>query len=313
MARPLALLALALAAPPSPSSAPPAAPGESGRTGAIVAALRAAPAGGARADAATRPLLGSPYVPTPLGEAAGYDPDPRFRLDAFDCMTFAETAVALGSASTLDEARAALDDVRYAEAIAYEGRNHEVLSQWIPANVRKGWVEDVASAVAGPRARVAAVEYDAARWAAVARAGRAIPGVPRARLPVGRFEVGLVPEADVPAVAARIPDGTLAFVVRADLRDRPTRVTHVGLVVRGPGGATLVRHATSSVGTARVIEEPIERFLRREERAAAWRVEGLALLAIHDNRPRVAARRPAAGPPATAAGVTPPARPPGKM
>ena len=29
--------------------------------------------------------VGAPYLASPLGEGAGRDPDPRFRLDAFDC------------------------------------------------------------------------------------------------------------------------------------------------------------------------------------------------------------------------------------
>lgn len=304
----LTLLALALAAGPRAPS---------GVAAEIARALAAAPAGGARAVAATRPLLGAPYVASPLGEGRGQDPDPRFRLDAFDCMTFVETAVALGSARSLEDARAALDDVRYSGAIDYGHRNHEVLSEWIPANVAKGWVADVAAEVAGARARVASVEYDDARWAAVARAGRAIPGLARRFLPRGRFEVGVVPAEDVAAVAGRIPAGTIAFVVRADAPDRATRITHAGLVVPGPGGAAWVRHATSSAGVDRVIEEPIARFLRREERAYAWRVTGLALLAIRDGRARLAALRAGPSPTVPAAAPAPgepaPARPPAGM
>lgn len=255
---------------------------------AVAAALRSTAPGGTRAAAATAPLLAAPYLPSALGEGFGPDPDPRFRLDAFDCMTFVETAVALGSASTLDEARRAMDDVRYTGPPALAARNHEVLSQWIPANVAKGFIADAGAEVAGPLARVAEKTYDAASWAVVRAAGRAIRGLPRSRLPVGRFSVSVVPAGDVAAVASRIPLGAIAFVVRADAPDRATRITHAGIVVRGPGGAVLVRHATSSKGVGRVIEEPIERFLRRESRAwPAWPVEGLAVFTIRDNAAHV--------------------------
>jgi hypothetical protein len=251
---------------------------------AVAAALRANAPGGPRAAAATAPLLAAPYLPSALGEGFGRDPDPRFRLDAFDCMTFVETAVALGSASTVDEARRAMDDVRYSGAPALAARNHEVLSQWIPANVAKGWIEDAGARVAGPLVRVAEKTYTVESWELVRAAGRAIPGLPRKRLPLGRFTVAVVPAPDVPAVARRIPAGAIAFVVRADAPERATRITHAGVVVSGPGGAVLVRHATSSKGVGRVIEEPIERFLRREARAwPAWTVEGLAVFTIRDN------------------------------
>jgi hypothetical protein len=271
---------------------------------AIASALAGAPAGGGRATRATRPLVGAPYLHSPLGEGTGRDPDPRFRLDAFDCMTLVETAVALGSATSLAEARAALDDVRYSGPPDYAHRNHEVLSQWIPANVAKGWIEDVTSGLAGVPRRTASKEYSAASWAAARAAGRAIPGLPRTLLPIGRFEVPVVAPADAAAIGPQLPEGAIVFVLRADAPERATRVSHAGLVVRGPDGAALVRHATSTKGVERVIEEPLERFVRRQERAyPRWPVEGLAFYAIRDATARVRAlARPAA---AGAAGEAP--------
>jgi hypothetical protein len=288
-----ALLAAALAAVPAEA--------------AIAGALASAPAGAARAAAATRPLLGAPYVLSPLGEGSGRDPDPRFRLDAFDCMTFVETALALGSAANLDEARAALDDVRYGTgAPAWVTRNHEVLSQWIPRNVEKGWIRPWPVAPPGGGApHVAAKEYTAESWTAVRAAGRLLPGLPAARLPLGRFEVPLVLPGEVAAAAAKLPEGAVVFVIRADAPERPTRVTHAGLVVHRADGVPLVRHATSTRGVARVIEEPLARFLAREQAAfPRWPVEGLAFYAVTDASARVRSlAEPAApvGPPAPAA------------
>ncbi|HEX9401833.1 MAG TPA: N-acetylmuramoyl-L-alanine amidase-like domain-containing protein [Anaeromyxobacter sp.] len=294
----LATLAAALAL-----AAPAAGPATQ-----IARALVTAPAGGARAAAATRAFVGAPYAPSPLGEGAGRDPDPRFRLDAFDCMTLVETAVALGSASSLAETRVALDDVRYSGAPTYAARNHEVLSQWIPANVAKGFIAEATAAL--PRgARRAVKEYTPASWDSVRAAGRAIPGLPRARLPLGRFEVGLVSPDEAPAVAARLPEGAIVFVVRTDAPERATRITHAGLVVHGRGGVALVRHATSSRGVSRVIEEPIERFVRREARAfPRWPLDGLAFFEILDATLRVRALS-APGAPRGTQGGPPPAYP----
>jgi len=292
----LALAMVLAAAPPDP---------------ALVASLRSAPAGGPRAVASTRALVAAPYLPSPLGEGTGVDPDPRFRLDAFDCITFVETAIALSSASSVDEAALAMDDIRYAGPPALAARNHEVLSQWIPANVAKGWIAESTREVAGPLARPAEKVYTPASWALVRDAGRAIRGLPRSRLPLGHFSVDLVPTADVPAVERRIPEGALAFVVRADAPDRATRITHVGLVVRGPGGAVHVRHATSSKGVGRVIEEPLGRFVQRQARAfPRWPIEGLAFFTIRDNTPRVHALRSAPPDSARAPGAKGPSPPP---
>jgi hypothetical protein len=269
-----------------------------GAPGALLRALREAPAGGLRAAQATAPLHGLPYLPSPLGEGRGPDPDPRFRLDAFDCMTFVETAVALGSAASLAEARAALDDVRYAGAPSIRSRNHEVMSQWLPENAARGWVEEVTAQVAGPLARPAGKEFTDQSWRTVARAGRSLPGVPRAALPRGRFTLQVVPFAEMPAVAARIPPGAILFVVREDVPERATRISHAGVAFPGPDGAPWVRHATSTPGVARVIEEPLGRFLARQEKALPrWPLSGISIVSIRDNRSRLRAIGPPGGDP----------------
>jgi hypothetical protein len=262
---------------------------------ALPAGAETAAAGGRRAIAATAPLVGAPYLASPLGEGEGRDPDPRFRLDAFDCMTFVETAVALGSAATLDEAALALDDVRYGGPPALAARNHEVLSQWIPANAAKGWIADATADAAGPLARRVEKAYSAEAWSLVRAAGRAIPGLPRARLPEGRFAIDVVAADDVAAVAPRLPAGAIVFVVRADAPERATLVTHAGLLVPGPRGPR-VRHATRSRRAKRVIEEPLATFVRREAQAyPRWPLEGFAFFALRDNAARVRALAATAG------------------
>jgi len=63
-------------------------------------------------------------------------------------------------------------------------------------------------------------------------------------------------------------------------------------VVAGPGGARLVRHASSTLGVARVIEEPLDRFVARQRSASRRPLAGLALFTIQDARARLAALPP---------------------
>jgi hypothetical protein len=276
-------LLLPLLAALSASPEPPAA---------LLRALAERPAGPDRAVAATASLVGRRYLLSALGEGSGPDPDPRFRLDAFDCVTFVETAIALGNAADLDEAARVLDDVRYDGPPTFDRRNHYVIPQWIPANLAHGWVEDVADRVAGEEAVDAVERFDDARWSRLARAGATVRALAPAAWPRGEFRARMVPVNGVLAHAGRIPDGTIAWVVRSDRPDHPTRVTHAGLVVVGPGGERRVRHATASVGTTRVIEEPLARFLRRQALAyPRWPVSGLLLVAIRDHRARMDAGR----------------------
>jgi len=255
---------------------------------ALDAGLASRPAGPARAAFASGLLRGAPYLPSPLGEGAPPDRDLRFRLDAFDCVTFVETAIALGNAASVAEARTLLDDVRYQGPPDHAHRNHYVEAQWLPSNSAKGWIEDVNEAVAGDLALRAEVRHSAARWRAAARAGRLVPGLDPQGLPEGSFPLPFVPLDHLAEVAARIPEGTVLLVVRAERPWRPYRVTHMGIVVAGPGGERHLRHASDVPGVLRVREERLDRFARRTARERAWPVSGVSLWAIRDNAARAA-------------------------
>ncbi len=273
--------------------AAPAAPATSGTAATATAAtldagLAARKPGADRAVWASGLLLGTPYVHSPLGEGSGPDPDPRFRLDAFDCVTLVETALALGSARSVAEARLLLDDIRYDGPPDFRHRNHYVEAQWLPANARKGWIEDVTEQIGGELALRGQKRHTAATWRAAERAGHVVRGLDPAQLPLGTFPLPLVPLDHVAAIAARIPEGTLLLVVREDRPWRPYRVTHLGIVVVGAGGMRLVRHASDVPAVMRVRDEPLVRFVARNARAQGWPVVGVSLWAIRDASARAA-------------------------
>jgi hypothetical protein len=279
---PALLAALLLAAAPPPVRLEP-----------LFTAAGAAAPGGARAAAASAPLVGVRYQLGPLGEGRGPDPDPRLRLDAFDCVTLIETAMALGAAGSEEELRRALDDIRYGETVELADRDHEVLSQWIPRNLEKGWIRAISRELAGAAAVEAATTYDHARWARLAKRGHRLAGVPDLRLPLGRFAIDVIPPAALAAVEPRLPDGAVVWVVREDRPDQLTRVTHGGLVVV-KGGRRWVRHASSWPGVLRVVEEPLLDFADRQRRASSRPLTGLAFFQVPDNRARLATLPPLA-------------------
>ena len=271
------------AASPEPAASPEAA---ASPEPALDAGLTARAAGAPRTVWASGLLVGAPYRISPLGEGSGIDPDPRFRLDAFDCQTLVETAIALGNARSVAEARVLLDDLRYDGPPDFQHRNHYVEAQWLTANARKGWIEDDTPRLAGEWAMVGEKRHTPATWRAAERAGRTIPGLDKERRPMGRFSFPLVPVDHAAAIAAGIPEGTLMLVVREDRPWRPYRVTHLGIVVAGPKGERAFRHASDVPGVMRVRDEPLVRFLARMARQQAWPVVGVSLWAIRDNRAR---------------------------
>src|SRR5712691_2588310 len=96
-----------------------------------------------RMERISRLFLGTPYGQYPLGEGSGVEPQPRWRADMVDCQTYVETVLAMANAKSLPEAKALLDDIRYASAkISFSSRNHFTEAQWLPSNEAKGYLRE---------------------------------------------------------------------------------------------------------------------------------------------------------------------------
>jgi len=241
----------------------------------LLAELGDVPPGPQRILRASQLLLGRPYELHPLGEGAGRDPKPRLRLDAFDCQTYVETALALGEARSVAETRAALDDIRYAGVPSFAERNHFMMSQWVPSNEAKGYLASEGAAAATVEKVVTAKSWRGRSCQSIA--------LPPERIPIGTFRLPLTTLDQLLAQAPRIPDGTLMLVVRDDRPSFPDRVTHLGFVVQRDGH-TFFRHASDVF--ERVVDERLEHFVNRNRRYA-YAVSGVSLLSLRDNSARV--------------------------
>jgi hypothetical protein len=235
---------------------------------------------GERLDRITRPLLGVPYVLSPLGEGSGPDPDPRFRLDAFDCTTFVETAMALARSSSLAGARARLELIRYSgPPREFADRRHLTVGQWNEELIRGGWLEDVSKKVGKDQTQRVHFALDAERWKR-RRFAKDLE-LPLDRIPHGVFEVDVVPLKTALERADAIPAGTVLNVIREDVPWSPVLVSHQGLVLEAAGThRKVVRHASSLA--KHVIDEPLDHMIQRLLKEARWRVIGIQLLAIRD-------------------------------
>jgi hypothetical protein len=222
-------------------------------------------------------MLDVPYARSPLGEGAGRqpDPDPIIRFDAVDCTTYIEQCLALARARSLPEALGWLRRIRYLDGrMAYRWRKHFMEAQWLPANQRDGFMADITAAVAGDRVRWVDKRLDAAVWRR-RRHPEKWPQLTAAQIPSGDFRLPIVPLDAVLELQRRIPAGTLVNVVRRDLASMPTRITHQGLMVDCPAGRCL-RHA-GRAGYARVVDEPLDHFVRRNAAYRKWPVDGFNL------------------------------------
>ncbi|QDE84828.1 MULTISPECIES: N-acetylmuramoyl-L-alanine amidase-like domain-containing protein [Myxococcus] len=217
-------------------------------------------------------FINTPYVLSPLGEGQGVDPDPTFRLDAVDCLTFVEQSMALSLAGSEDEVAPLLERIRYASAPTYEDRNHLMEAQWLPNNIRKGFLSDVTRRYAGDDAVTVTKSLTKVTWQS--RSSQAL-GLPKAQQVVGTYPLNMLPLERVMAHARDIPSGTILVVMREDLPLKATRITHLGFVVQRKK-RTYLRHASRG-GYNRVVDEDLETFLARNGRYSKWKVTGVSL------------------------------------
>ena len=221
----------------------------------------------------SRRFLGTPYVHSPLGEGAGVDPDPTIRFDAVDCLTFVEETLALSIARNPAEAPAILEELRYARLPRYEERNHLMEAQWLPNNLRKGFVRDVTREFGGAATVRSEKKITAESWTSPSSR---ILNLPRTARVTGTFELEVVPLPVALARVRHIAPGTILLVVRADHPRKVTRVTHLGFVVQ-KRKRTYLRHAARS-RYHRVVDEELVTFLARNAHYAKWPVTGVSLL-----------------------------------
>ncbi len=234
----------------------------------------------ARLEATSAGFLGTPYVLSPLGEGEGPDPDPLERFDAVDCVTYVEEAMALALAPTPGRVLPTLTQLRYGSGEpAWAARNHVMEAQWLPENLRKGYVVDVTRKWGGEVVRTVQKKLDAQTWRQKSAQALALP--PEAQ-PQGTYALDIVPAADALEVLSRAPSMLMVVVVRADKASLVTRVSHVGFLEQGPKGP-LLRHASRSFG--KVVDEPLARFLARNLKHGAWTIEGLALYEVREPSP----------------------------
>lgn len=226
-----------------------------------------------RVERRTRPLVGRPYVTSPLGEGDGPDDDPRLRFDAFDCTTWVETALALATCDgrTLLER---LDTIRYQGGRAeFRARRHLVSAQWVPGLEDLGLLERATARAFPEQTERIALRLTPERW--VGRRIAKTLELPTEVVPTGTYPVAYVPLDFVRTSSATFAPGTIVNVVRVNWYQSPDVVTHQGLVVR-VDDQLFVRHA--SLRARRVVDEPLREFVRRFSKPRKWPIAGFQLL-----------------------------------
>lgn len=246
-------------------------------------------------------FLGVPYQEFPQGEGPDglYDSDPLMRTDRVDCVTFVELSLAKALAGDGAGLQAQLLRIRYrGGVVSYQTRNHFTESDWLPNNRAAGFIRDITAEVARGRERMASKTVRKRAWYAAKTEGDLKgPRVERlsapekaalvaqwrelgAKMPDQTVTLPYVPTADLAAVAPSIPSGTIASLVRADQTDKPTMISHLGIVIQRDG-RTWFRHAAFN---DKVIDVEIPAYFSKYARSS-WPLLGLNLAAPVDAAP----------------------------
>ena len=100
----------------------------------------------ARMEQFSRQLLGIPYLWGAQGEGdqGRYDQSPLDRMDAFDCVTYVDTVLALALANDPQGFQQCLRKIRYKNGhIDYFYRNHFTDLDWNINNQKQGYLKDI--------------------------------------------------------------------------------------------------------------------------------------------------------------------------
>lgn len=220
-------------------------------------------------------LLGMPYKLGPLGEGDNghYDQSPLYRFDAFDCLTYVETVLALSMSSTPKDFKHNLNTIRYADSKpAYLARNHFMSLDWQPNNHRKGLLTDITCRIQSNNGasicQIATAQIDKAGWLIkkpitdIKLQDESLQSTRRQELKAKapKYQpqeatinylplTTLFPEgkADI-TLFSQIPSGSMITIVRPnwqlkDLIGTNLNVSHVGLAIK-EGGKLYFREAS---------------------------------------------------------------------
>lgn len=204
----------------------------------------------ARLETASRALMGRPYLLGPLGEGDTTlgDGAPRLRMDAFDCVTYLETSLALALAPDGSSVLATMDSIRYEHGqVGWRHRNHFFEGEWLPRNSRLARMATFPDDTIETR-RLARKEFYAKRGVTISDTTIPLRMAPRARA---------IERWSRPSDTTRIRGMGLI----GKLEGYP--VLHTAFLVERKGEPAKIRHA-SQAGTVR--EQPLAEYLREKKK-----------------------------------------------
>jgi hypothetical protein len=238
-------------------------------------------------------FLGQRYLNGALGEGmeGEFDQSPLYRSDAFDCMTYVSTVLALLNANDVQTFKQMIKKINYQDGlVSYQNRNHFTSIDWNPNNERQGFIKDITMTIHNQNNQsVAEMDntyinkkawYDKKTLASI-KLLSPLPIEKQQQL-LARFR-GLSAEvsnqeAHIPYVPLtvlydkqgrpnqfifdQIPSGSIIEIIRSDWKADGTEldVSHLGFALRTKDGLV---YREASLIKKEVIDIPLTEYLRK--------------------------------------------------
>lgn len=215
-----------------------------------------------RVDAFSFKYMGLPYIGGALGEDFGYDSDPLYRFDGFDCTTYIETVSALAMSRNHEEFEKVLLRFRYKDGfVDFRTRNHFTSLDWIPNNQAQGLIQDITKQIYPQNYSLAHTVIDKKVWFLK---NHKIEDTSLAQISVIPY-LPISAAVQNPELLSQIPHGSIINIVRTNwgLKEKigtDLDVSHQGFVIHKEDGIYF-RHASSE--KKMVLEEPLLEYLQR--------------------------------------------------
>jgi hypothetical protein len=203
--------------------------------------------------------LGYPYLKNPLGEGFGYDKDPLYNLNGFDCVTYVETVLALSTTDSEEEFKAKMNEIRYKDGdVNFLNRNHITSIDWNINNEANGILIDKTVQLFPKNFKILETEIDKGAW--FQKTHNLSVNFPKkiSRLPYLPIN-SIIKET---TLLNRIRSGSIINIVRSNwpLHNIGTRldISHQGFAIR-KNGVLYFREASSL--KKMVVEIPMQKYI----------------------------------------------------
>ncbi len=213
-----------------------------------------------------RKNIGQPYQIYLLGEFPYelYDPDPLYRLDKSDCVTFCEHTFAMGLAHDWPSFFRLLQRIRYKDGvIGMLTRNHYTITDWDRNNAFL--FEDLTQKLGDGKVSVPLHKtVKRARFFAKFGIGQDIPDE--------EVVDAYIPKENVPGILSELRDADFVNIIRGDATSQ--WAGHTGLIALAADGAVNFLHSAEPA----VCEQPLLEYLDKDKRCL-----GIKILRLRDS------------------------------